>query len=347
MKNNLLLLTGIILSFSGCTQNSNQNPESINKSKSTIIMNLSETDWKVRLTPEQYYVLREKGTEKPFTGKFGFTKDKGIFRCGGCGEALFTDEMKFDSHCGWPSFDREIAGGKITQTEDNSFGMRRTEIACAKCGGHLGHIFDDGPTETGKRYCVNSASLSFEPKDAIMAASKYDTITLAGGCFWCIEAIFEELKGVQQVESGYCGGQTPNPTYKEVCSGKTGHAESVNITYNSELISLEELLEVFFSLHDPTTLNRQGADTGTQYRSVIFYHNEKQKNIAEKVITTLNHNKVFDHPIVTEVTGFSKFYKAENYHQEYYELNKEESYCTFVIKPKMDKLHKVFADKLK
>ena len=176
---------------------------------------------------------------------------------------------------------------------------------------------------------------------------KTDTITLAGGCFWCIEAIFAELKGVQKVESGYAGGQTQNPTYKEVCSGRTGHAETVNITYDPGVVSLEELLEVFFTLHDPTTLNRQGADEGTQYRSAIFYHNEKQKSIAEKVIATLNQNKAFDNPIVTEVKAFTIFYKAENYHQEYYELNKQEPYCKFVIKPKVDKLHKIFADKLK
>lgn len=306
-------------------------------------LSLTDAEWRQRLNEKQYYILREKGTERPFSGEFVFTKDKGIYKCAGCGESLFTDDMKFDSHCGWPSFDREIAGGKIVQTEDNSHGMRRTEITCAKCGGHLGHIFDDGPTATGVRYCVNSASLQFEAAGADTTA----VVTLAGGCFWCIEAIFQELKGVTKVVSGYSGGNTINPTYKQVCTGNSGHAEVVQVTYNPQVITLEGLLEVFFTLHDPTTLNRQGADEGTQYRSAIFYHNEEQRQVAEKVINTLNDNKVFDRPIVTEVTAFSRFYPAEDYHQEYYALNKEQPYCRAVIKPKMDKLHKVFAEKLK
>jgi peptide methionine sulfoxide reductase msrA/msrB len=319
------------------------------KAKTVPQMNISDAEWKAKLTPEQYFILREKGTEKPFSGAFVFTKEKGTYKCAGCGESLFGDDMKFESHCGWPSFDKEISGGKIIQTEDNSHGMHRIEITCAKCGGHLGHIFDDGPTETGKRYCVNSGSLSFEPesKKETPASDSPTIITLGGGCFWCIEAIFEELKGVQKVESGYSGGNTINPTYKEVCSGMTGHAEVVQITYDPKIIRLEELLEVFFSLHDPTTLNRQGADAGTQYRSVIFFHNNEQKETAEKVITTLNKNKVFANPIVTEVTAFKKFYLAENYHQEYYALNKEQPYCKAVIKPKMDKLHKIFSQKLR
>lgn len=337
---NLLLM----LSLNSCAQ---QTPDQQQKDSGSSKIELTDLQWKSKLSPEQYYILREKGTERPYTGEFLMTKDKGTYKCGGCGEPLFTDEMKFDSHCGWPSFDREIAGGKIIQTEDNSHGMTRTEITCAKCGGHLGHIFDDGPTATGKRYCVNSGSLSFEPKTEMNKPAGIDTITLAGGCFWCIEAIFEDMKGVESVESGYSGGNTPNPTYKEVCSGNTGHAEVVQIRYNPAVISLEELLEVFFTLHNPTTLNRQGADIGTQYRSAIFYHNNKQKKTAEKVITTLNANKVFDKEIVTEVAIFDKFYKAESYHQEYYELNKEEPYCKAVIQPKMDKLKQVFADKLK
>lgn len=348
MRTKIIYLMSLILfSLTSCAQN-NTKQKNETMDKSTVLkMALTEQEWKDKLTPEQYYILREKGTERPFTGEFVLTKDKGTYHCGGCGEALFTDDMKFDSDCGWPSFDKEIAGGKIIQTEDNSLGTRRTEITCAKCGGHLGHIFDDGPTETGKRYCVNSGSLSFEPQKDKNAIEATETITLAGGCFWCIEAIFEDLKGVKSVVSGYSGGKISNPSYEEVSSGNTGHAEVVQITYDTKIISLEELLEVFFTLHDPTTLNRQGADVGTQYRSAIFYHNENQKNIAQTVIKTLNTNKVFDNPIVTEVAAFTKFYKAENYHQEYYELNKEQPYCKAVIKPKMDKLQKVFSDKLK
>lgn len=348
MKNliiNLIIL--LTIGLTSCAQNkSNQDVKKISQTTKSKI-ELTEQEWKSKLSPEQYYILREKGTEKPFSGQFTMTKDKGIYKCAGCGEALFSDDMKFESHCGWPSFDKEIAGGKIIQTEDLSHGMRRTEISCAKCGGHLGHIFDDGPTETGLRYCVNSGSLSFEPQNDKNSMKTIDTITLAGGCFWCIEAIFEDLKGVESVVSGYSGGKVVNPSYKEVCTGSTGHAEVVQITYDTKIISLEELLEVFFTLHDPTTLNRQGADEGTQYRSAIFYHNENQKIIAQKVINTLNMDKVFESPIITEVTAFTTFYKAENYHQEYYELNKEQPYCKMVIKPKMDKLKKIFSDKIK
>lgn len=343
----VLQIALLVLSIASCAQNADKKETGATNKLNMDTMNLTEQEWKEKLSPEQYYILRQKGTEKPFSGEFVFTKDKGTYKCAGCGEALFTDDMKFDAHCGWPSFDKEIEGGKIKQTIDKSHGMIRTEITCAKCGGHLGHIFDDGPTETGQRYCVNSVALSFEPADKSAEKASTETITLGGGCFWCIEAVFDELKGVTNVESGYSGGKTENPTYKDVTSGYTGHAEVVQVTYNPAEISLEEILEVFFTVHDPTTLNRQGADVGTQYRSAIFYHNDGQKEIIDRVLTTLVENKVFDKKIVTQVEPFGAFYIAENYHQEYYQLNQEQPYCRAVIKPKMDKLHKVFADKLK
>ncbi len=171
--------------------------------------------------------------------------------------------------------------------------------------------------------------------------------TFGMGCFWCSEAVFQDLKGVQKVVSGYEGGQVDNPTYKQICTGTTGHAEVIEVTYNPQEINYETLLEVFWKLHDPTTLNRQGADVGTQYRSVIFYHNAKQKEIAEKYKAELNAKKVFPNPIVTEISPAAKFYVAENYHQDYYKLNGREPYCQYVIKPKMEKLEKVFQDKLK
>jgi peptide methionine sulfoxide reductase msrA/msrB len=335
-----------LVNLVSCAQN---NAVKMNKPNTTSNekLKLSEQEWKAKLSPEQYYILREKGTESPFSGEFVFTKEKGTYKCAGCGEALFTDDMKFESNCGWPSFDKEIAGGKIIQSNDNSHGMNRTEITCAKCGGHLGHIFDDGPTETGKRYCVNSGSLSFEAIDKKLPSAKLESITLAGGCFWCIEAIYEELKGVISAESGYAGGTIKNPSYKQVCSGNTGHAEAVQVKFDPTIISLEEILEVFFTLHDPTSLNRQGADEGTQYRSAIFYETEKQKEIVERTIHLLSTNKAFESPIVTEVSAFTNFYKAENFHQEYYELNKEQPYCKAVILPKMEKLHKLFSSKIK
>lgn len=174
-----------------------------------------------------------------------------------------------------------------------------------------------------------------------------DTAILAGGCFWCTEAVFQRLKGVDTVISGYSGGQIKNPTYREVCSGLTGHAEAIEIIYDKSIISFTELLEVFFKTHDPTTLNRQGADAGTQYRSAIFYKTTEQKEVAEKVIQTLNEGHAFDNPVVTEVTAFTNFYPAEDYHQNYYNDNKEQGYCRVVINPKLEKLEKLFREKLK
>jgi peptide-methionine (S)-S-oxide reductase len=181
-----------------------------------------------------------------------------------------------------------------------------------------------------------------------LAASNTDTATFANGCFWCTEAIFEELKGVISATSGYSGGQTENPTYKDICTGETGHAECLQIIYDPGVISFDELLEVFWETHDPTTLNRQGADVGTQYRSGIFYHNPEQKEKAEKYKSALDKSGAFDRPIVTEITPFSKFYPAEAYHQEYFANNENNNpYCKIVIRPKLDKFRKVFKDKLK
>ncbi len=171
--------------------------------------------------------------------------------------------------------------------------------------------------------------------------------TLGGGCFWCLEAVYEPLRGVEKVESGYAGGQAPNPTYRQVCSGTTGHAEVVQVTFDPSIISYREILEVFFALHDPTTLNRQGADVGTQYRSVIFHHSPEQKQTAEALIDELNARGVWDSPIVTEVVPFAGFYKAEDYHQGYFRNNPDQGYCQVVVAPKVAKLRKQFADRIK
>lgn len=344
----------IVQAFSACGQtNSSQLTDKKMETNKTNI-HKTEEEWEKQLSPEQYYVLRQKGTEAPYSGALLLNKEKGVYKCAACGSELFTDDMKFDSHCGWPSFDREIAGGKIKTLEDNSHGMHRIEIQCAKCGGHLGHLFDDGPTKTGLRYCVNSLSLEFvNEKDIKKTVSTgglqptTDTITLGGGCFWCVEAVYEMLEGVQKAESGFSGGKTKNPGYKEVCTGTTGHAEVVQVTYDTTKTSLEEILKVFFTVHDPTTLNRQGADVGTQYRSVVFYRNEKQKQIVESIIDALQKENVYAKPVVTEVAPFQVFYKAENYHQNYYNTNKEEPYCQMVIQPKIEKFEKVFKDKIK
>jgi methionine-S-sulfoxide reductase len=177
--------------------------------------------------------------------------------------------------------------------------------------------------------------------------SNLDTITLGGGCYWCVEAVYENLNGVKSVVSGFSGGKTTNPTYREVCTGETGHAECVQITYDKTVTSLDEIFKVFFTVHDPTTLNRQGADEGTQYRSVIFYKNEEQKKAAQTIITALKKEKIYSSPIVTTLEPYTKFYKAEEYHQNYYENNKNKPYCRMVIQPKLEKFEKIFNDRLK
>ncbi|WP_083634653.1 peptide-methionine (S)-S-oxide reductase MsrA [Saccharicrinis aurantiacus] len=180
-----------------------------------------------------------------------------------------------------------------------------------------------------------------------MEGKNIEKATLGAGCFWCVEAVFDQLEGVISVESGYMGGASKNPTYKEVCTGETGHAEVAQITYDADVISFGDILAVFWTVHDPTSLNRQGGDVGTQYRSVIFYHSDSQKNIANEQIKIVDAEKLYDKPIVTEVSAAETFYIAENYHQEYYENNKNESYCQFVVRPKVEKFQKMFKDQLK
>ena len=196
--------------------------------------------------------------------------------------------------------------------------------------------------------CVNSAAKEeVTTKEELIMSDNLDTATFGAGCFWCVEAVFQQLKGVEKVVSGYSGGARDNPTYDQVCSGATGHAEVIQVIYNPEIVSFKELLEVFWTVHDPTTLNRQGADVGTQYRSVIFYHSDEQKQLAEHYKSELNTSGSFSSPIVTEISPYTKFFSAEKYHQDYYNNNKNQPYCSMVIQPKLDKFKKVFQDKLK
>ena len=195
--------------------------------------------------------------------------------------------------------------------------------------------------------CNMEAKNNDKPTENTNDSNTTDTITLGAGCFWCVEAIFDQLKGVEKVISGYAGGNIKNPSYKEVCTGRTGHAEVCQVIYNPEIISTEELLEVFWQTHDPTTLNKQGGDVGTQYRSAIFYHNDTQKQIAEAYKQQLDSSDTFSNPIVTEITAFTNFYPAEDYHQDYFELNGEQPYCSAIIKPKVEKFKKNFKDKIK
>jgi peptide-methionine (S)-S-oxide reductase len=196
-------------------------------------------------------------------------------------------------------------------------------------------------------YCVQTHPDQSSNKNNMMNAQKTDTATFGAGCFWCVEAIFQQLNGVYSVVSGFSGGHVRNPSYKEVCNGTTGHAEVCQIVYNPSVISYLELLEVFWKIHDPTTLNRQGADIGTQYRSSIFYHDEQQKALAEEMKSRLNKAGIWHDPVITEIVPYKIFYKAEDYHQEYYFNNTSQPYCSAVITPKIEKFRKIFADKLK
>lgn len=314
----------------------------------TSKLDLSDAEWKKVLAPDLYAVARKADTERAFTGKMWNSETKGTYYCATCGYKLFKSEQKFTSSCGWPSFFEQDHKESITFKADNSYGMQRTEANCGRCNSHLGHLFDDGPEPTGKRYCMNAVSLDFVPdKIAVENKENLETIVLGGGCFWCVEAVYENLEGVKTVYSGYAGGTVDNPSYEAVCTGKTGAAEVIEITYDKNSTNLDEIFQVFFSVHDPTTLNRQGADTGTQYRSVIFYKNEDQKKVAESIINELETSKIFSEKIVTTLEPLRKFYKAEAYHQGYYQNNKSQPYCQMVIQPKLEKFEKVFKNRLK
>jgi peptide methionine sulfoxide reductase msrA/msrB len=272
------------------------------------------------LNKEESQVILKKGTERPYTGKFEKFYEKGTYVCKRCGAALYYSDSKFDASCGWPSFDDEIAGA-VKRIPDPD-GMR-TEIICANCGAHLGHVFT-GEMFTAKntRHCVNSVSLDFVP--AHVSAGTYGTAIFAGGCFWGVDYFMKKAPGVISVTSGYTGGWVKNPSYKEVCTGTTGHAEAVKIIYDPKKTTYEKLLKLFLEIHDPTQAGGQGPDIGDQYRSVIFYLNEDQKLIAEKCLKILN-DKGFK--TTTAVTKASEFYNAEDYHQDYYFKNGKLPYC--------------------
>jgi len=204
-----------------------------------------------------------------------------------------------------------------------------------------------GQVKTKNNATKMNTSTTKAPITSAIHPEGTEIITLGAGCFWCIEAVFQDLKGVVSATSGYSGGTVVNPSYKEVCTAQTGHAEVVQVTFDPKIVSLPEILEVFWQVHDPTTLNRQGNDAGTQYRSAIFFHNDYQRKIAEEYKIKLDESHAFENPIVTEITAFSNYYKAEDYHQDYYNQNGDQPYCQFVVKPKLDKFHKVFKDKLK
>jgi len=312
----LIFLAVVLLSGMGCSQD---------KSDGTMKYK--------KLTPDEERVIVNKGTEAPFTGKYDNFYEKGVYVCKRCGAPLYRSDDKFEANCGWPAFDDEIPGAVKRIPDPDGI---RTEIECAKCGAHLGHVFTgEHFTAKNTRYCVNSISMDFIPvaqAAAILKTTqqpKTDTAIFAGGCFWGVEYYMHKSPGVIRVLSGYTGGHKDHPTYEEVCSGKTGHLEAVEIIYDPAKTNYETLARLFFEIHDPTQWNHQGPDYGEQYQSAVFYLNDQQKQIADKLIGLLE-AKGFK--VVTQVRKASNFWVAENYHQEYYEHKGTLPYCHGYVK---------------
>jgi peptide methionine sulfoxide reductase msrA/msrB len=296
----------------------------------------SDQELKKALNPLQYEVTQREGTEPPFRNDYWNNKRPGIYVDVISGEPLFSSLDKFDSGTGWPSFTRPIEGANVVSREDTKLGMPRTEVRSKHAGSHLGHVFPDGPKPTGLRYCLNSAALRFVPAEKLAEegygefvplfekvaapvkdSGKRETAILAGGCFWGMQDIIRKFPGVVKTEVGYTGGTFPNPTYEDMKTGTTGHAESIRVVFDPERISYEALLGFFFRMHDPTTRNRQGNDIGSQYRSAIFFTSDDQKRTAERVKAAVAASGKWHRPIVTEIVPASTFYSAEEYHQDY------------------------------
>lgn len=291
------------------------------------------------LTPEEERVIVNKGTEAPFTGEYWNFKEAGTYECRRCGAELYRSADKFDSGCGWPSFDDEIPGAVRRSTDADG---RRTEITCASCGGHLGHVFQgEGLTPKDTRHCVNSVSMRFRPsaegKGSAAAPGTAESGALpdrgrayfAGGCFWGVEHLMMSQPGVISVVSGYMGGSTENPSYQEVCTGGTGHAETVEVVYDPARVSFEVLARLFFEIHDPTQRDRQGPDIGTQYRSAIFWTDGAQRKTAVELREILRGRGL---DVVTSIEPAEKFWPAEDYHQDYYEKTGKTPYCHARVK---------------
>ncbi len=275
------------------------------------------------LTPFERSVIQDKGTELPFSGEYLYNKAGGIYHCRQCDAPLYLSEHKFESMCGWPSFDDEIPGA--VRRSPDADGVR-TEITCVVCGGHLGHVFEgEGHTDKNIRHCVNSVSMMFRPVEGETATRPdIETAVFGGGCFWGVEYMMQRVPGVVSVRPGYMGGHARQPSYEQVCTGTTGHAEVVKVDFNPKTVSYETLAKLFFEIHDPTQEDGQGPDIGEQYRSVVFYTSEEQRQTAEKLVREL---KEKGYGVVTRIERARTFWPAEDYHRDYYNGKGTTPYC--------------------